>query len=100
MSKLSKNIPAPMSHSTRRWNDDIGRASSLAPELTVTTGGIAFPPKNFHSLTPVSHRDSGMESVGPNRPLAPRRPPGLGFLQRSHQRVTGENAMQQAAKLR
>src|SRR3954468_9992771 len=74
MSKLSKNIPAPMSHRTRRWNDDIGKASSLAPEFTVVdfaladfaaaTGGIAFPQGPSFKCS-VSHCDSTMKSPAP-----------------------------------
>src|SRR5690348_5470920 len=34
MSNPSKNIPAPISHMIRRWNDEIGSRSSRAPALT------------------------------------------------------------------
>src|ERR1700730_5177439 len=36
MSKPSKNIPMPMSHMIRRWNEEIGSRSRRAPALTVT----------------------------------------------------------------
>src|ERR1700676_2763636 len=34
MSNPSKNIPAPISHMIRRWNDEIGSRSSRAPAFT------------------------------------------------------------------
>src|ERR1700676_5490175 len=53
MSKPSKNIPMPISHSIRRWNEEIGRRSSRAPAFTLV--GRSFPPgKNVHA----SHRQS------------------------------------------
>src|SRR6202035_3720620 len=53
MSKPSKNIPMPISHSIRRWNEEIGRRSSRAPAFTLV--GRSFPPgENVHA----SHRQS------------------------------------------
>src|ERR1700676_4430259 len=37
MSKPSKNIPMPMSHMIRRWNEETGSRSRRAPALAVTT---------------------------------------------------------------
>src|ERR1700730_9677077 len=48
MSKPSKNMPIPMSHMIRRWNEEIGSRSSRAPALIVT-GDSLFPSEGRHA---------------------------------------------------
>src|SRR5579863_7271300 len=40
MSKPSKNIPMPISHMMRRWNDEMGRRSRRAPALAVASRSL------------------------------------------------------------
>src|SRR5580692_1872103 len=40
MSKQSKNIPMPMSHKIRRWNEEIGSRSRRAPAFAVAASSL------------------------------------------------------------
>src|SRR6266568_476964 len=60
MSNPSKNIPAPISHIIRRWNEEMGSRSSRAPAFTGTPGlfllredGHAADRQGFHGQAAV-----------------------------------------------
>src|SRR5690349_12800247 len=98
MSKPSKNMPMPISHSTRRWKPETGSRSSRPPALTGSLGALSLIldlSLCAGALRPRFSRLSGDYGVAAQR----GDDPPLGLFQVLAQQLRGEAAVAVAERI-